>query len=138
MRPYVQRIPGLLLLLVLTGCGMLSSPQADFGTALENFTQRLRWLDLADAARFLEPEHRNGFLAQFDAIDGLHITEVRYQVRDQPNGPLQMESQLEIDYYLLPSVTLKTRRLRLAWHYVGGDRWHPGSWLIVGPFPVFP
>jgi hypothetical protein len=138
MRP-AARIPGLLLLLlVLAGCGMLARPQADFAPAIENFTQRLRWLDLADAAQFLEPEYRSSFLEQFDALDGLRITEVRFQVRDQPGGSATVESQLEIDYYLLPSVTIKSRRLRLAWNYVGEDRWHPGSWQIVGPFPVFP
>lgn len=138
MRHPLQVISGLLVLLALTGCGMLARPQADFATAIDNFTQRLRWLDLIDAAQYIQPEYRDAFLDRFEAIDGLHLTEVRYQVRNRGKNALEVETQLEIDYYLLPSVSIQTRRLRLAWHYVGGDRWHPGLWQIVGPFPIFP
>ena len=128
----------LLVLLVIAGCGMVAMPQADFGREQENFAQRLRWHDITDAARYIEPLHRDAFIQEFLALDGLNITEVRCSARPAAEEPPTMVSQVEIDYYQLPSVTIRTRQIRLVWHYLGGDRWHPGTWLIEGPFPPFP
>ncbi len=128
----------LTVLLVMGGCGMLAMPQADFGREQENFAQRLRWLDINDAARFIEPQFRKAFIEQFTTLEGLHITEVRSIARPAAEEPPTMASQVEIDFYRLPSVTVQTRQIHLVWHYRGGDRWHPGTWLIEGPFPPFP
>jgi hypothetical protein len=58
-------------------------------------------------------------------------------------GPMMREGHrahttLALEYYLVPSITIKKVRLRQEWGYQGGDRYHPGTWMLAGPFPPFP
>jgi hypothetical protein len=43
-----------------------------------------------------------------------------------------------IEYYQLPSTTVRTWRLRQEWEYAGGDRFQTGVWRIITPFPELP
>ncbi len=130
----------LLLLLVgalSAGCSWMALPRPDLAAAERDFSTRLRWLDFSGAARHLRPEHQEAFREQFAALDGLHITDTRFVGREEMD-PGYIDSRLEIDYYRLPSVTVKTRQFTLAWEYVDLGRWQQGYWRISTPFPEFP
>jgi hypothetical protein len=138
MRKVLQM--SLLLLLVaalLGGCSRFAVPRPEPSRAEENFSNRLRWLDIQGAAHYLQPEYRQDFREHFAALEGLHITDVRPASGEEVD-PQHLESTMEIDYYLLPSLTVKTRYLHLTWQYVDLGRWQSGYWQIVGPFPDFP
>ena len=128
----------LLAAVLFAGCGPLVSPRADFPQTQREFARFLRWGEYQQASRFLPAEYAAAFREHFAALDGLHITEIRTDATTDPKTPDQMQGRLEIDYYRLPSVTLKTRVLRLAWRYQKGARFQAGRWIIDGPFPPFP
>lgn len=123
--------------LLIGGCSWFAVPRPSLYQAEDDFAQRLRWLDFAGAARHLEPEYQEAFRSHFAALDGLHITDVRF-TSGREADPQQVQTQLEVDYYRLPSVTLQTRHLHLTWRFVDLGRWQQGYWQIVGPFPDFP
>ncbi|AMV71056.1 hypothetical protein JCM30471_28750 [Desulfuromonas carbonis] len=131
---------GLLLVLFglfLGGCSWMAVPRPDVADAERDFSTRLRWLDFPGAARHLRPEYQEAFREQFAALDGLHITDTRFVSRDETASG-QIDSRLEIDYYRLPSVTVRTWQFTLAWEYVDLGRWQSGYWRIATPFPDFP
>jgi len=43
-----------------------------------------------------------------------------------------------MDYYLLPSVSVKTFRFEQSWEFFGGDDQPQNGYFIVTPFPKFP
>lgn len=138
MRKVLQM--GLLLLAVgflSGGCGRIAVPRANPAQAEEDFSNRLRWLDIQGVAQYLQPEYQEDFRKRFAALKGLHITDVRPASGDRPD-PQRLDSTLEVDYYRLPSVIVKTRQLHLTWQYIDLGRWQSGYWQIVGPFPDFP
>lgn len=126
------------LFLVLSGgCSWMAVPRPAVTDAEQDFSTRLRWLDFSGAARHLRPEFQKSFRTRFDALDGLQITDTRILRREEID-PEHIDSRLEIDYYRLPSVKVKTRQLNLAWEYVDRGRWQQGYWRISTPFPEFP
>jgi len=136
-----RMLKGVLLLLLVgilsAGCSWMAVPRPDLDDAEQDFSTRLRWLDFPGAARHLRPEDQEAFREQFAALDGLHIADARLLGREEVE-PGHIDSRLEIDYYRLPSVTVKTRRFTLAWEYVDLGRWQQGYWRISTPFPEFP
>lgn len=123
--------------ILLGGCSWMAVPRVDVANAERDFSTRLRWLDFPGAARHLRPEDQGAFREQFDALDGLHITDTRFVSREELD-PEHVDSRLEIDYYRLPSVTVKTRQLNLTWEYIDLGMWQKGYWRISTPFPEFP
>ena len=134
----LQRIGRLLTIAVLLGgCSLAAVTRPSPLTAQEDFARRLRWLDIPGAAQHLAPEYRDAFSRSLAGLTGLHITDVRL-AGDVVVDPDHVDNTLEIDYYLLPSVLVKTRHLQLHWAYIDLGRWQAGYWQIVGPFPEFP
>ncbi|PLX77954.1 MAG: hypothetical protein C0614_09235 [Desulfuromonas sp.] len=121
----------------LIGCAWLYPPEKQGRGHLDNFVYALRWMQFSAAAAYLKPELRDGFLAQFDDTKDLTVVDVRLdEVTLSPDGK-QIETKIEMDYYLLPSTTIKTFPILQTWNYfelgkTGGD------YLIVTPFPDFP
>ena len=127
----------LLVAALLGGCSGIAVPRPDPLQAQQDFARRLRWLDIPGAARYLQVDQQEAFRRRFNALQGLHITDVRLAGSSEID-PGHIDSTLEVDYYLLPSVIVKTRHLHLVWAYVDLGRWQPGYWQIVNPFPEFP
>jgi len=138
MRPVLYLFPLLLPCLLLAACGTLSSPRAEFREAEQGFVRSLRWGDYQQASHFLEGPYAERFRERFASLEDLRITGVQADSQATGGDPRRMETRLAIDYYQLPSLTLQGRRLSVKWLYQGGDRWHPGQWRLVGPFPSFP
>ncbi len=45
---------------------------------------------------------------------------------------------VEMDYYLLPSVTIKTFSFDQTWLYFDGEDSEPKGFFVTTPFPDFP
>ncbi len=103
-----------------------------------DFSERLRWRDFAGAARYMAPEAAADFNRRFSDLPDLNITDVRLDSAEFSADGKRVETRNSVEYFLLPSATIKTFRYEQAWEVVGGDRWHGGTWLIVTPFPPFP
>jgi hypothetical protein len=125
------------LLVLLAGCAPPVGTTEELTPAGRDFLQRLRWKDYQGAAVYLLPEHRQEFLGSFAAQEQLYITDVQLeQVEGTASG--QGITRGVIEYYRLPSVSVRKFRFHLDWTYVGGGRLQVGSWQISTPFPAIP
>lgn len=139
MLPVLNRWSVVLLMgLLLVGCGLAARPQQEFQPVLKDYVERLRWRDYQQVAAYLPEAEREDFLQRFSALDDLHIVDVQLESADFGEAGRQVHTTLTLEYYLIPSITVKKIRLRQEWQYQGGDRYHPGTWKLAGPFPPFP
>jgi hypothetical protein len=127
----------LALLMLLASCAPPSGTTEELTPAGRDFLQRLRWKDYQGAAAYLLPEHRQAFLGHFAVQDQLYITEVQLE-QVESSAPGQGVTWGVLEYYRLPSVSVRKFRFQLDWTYVGGGRLQVGSWLISTPFPAIP
>lgn len=139
MRTRMLPLAILCLTLVLTACNVLNPPQKQRKAALDDFMYALRWQRYPEAASYFTGEHRQAFLDQFEKVaKDLNITEVRLLRVDLQDEGLRAETQLEMDYYLLPSATLKTLRAAQSWVYFETGDAENNGFLITTPFPEIP
>lgn len=124
--------------LLLSSCGMMVRPGEEFETASRDYVQRLRWMDFAGASRHHSEEYRAAFLRRFGELRDLHVVDVRLESADLREEAGRADTTILLEYYLLPSATVRQFVLQQEWAYLGGDRYHPGTWRIVSPFPEFP
>lgn len=122
---------------LLSSCGMIVQPAQEFETASRDYLQRLRWMDIAGASRHHSKEYREPFRQQFGELEDLHVVDVRLESVDLQEKAGRAETSIILEYYLLPSATVKRTRIQQEWSCLGGDRYNPGVWLIVSPFPEF-
>lgn len=128
-----------MLVLLLAACA--SHVQSLAGTAEKNrddFMWALRWKRFAMAAELMLPEHRQPFITTFTDLGDIHIVDVRLITLQSFNEDRRFEATLEMDYYLLPSVTVKTFRFAQTWVYFEGEDPTKQGYLISTPFPGFP
>lgn len=139
MTPVLCRWPVFLLTtLLLAGCGLAARPQMEFQPAFKDYAERLRWRDYQQVAAYLPEADREEFLQRFTALDDLHVVDVQLESADFSEEGRRAHTTLALEYYLIPSITLKKVRLRQEWNYEGEDRYHSGTWKLAGPFPPFP
>lgn len=136
---FIKVLCGFVLVLSLLACGQHVPPSAELGeTHRDDFNYALRWKKFKGAAEYMRPEHRKAFLATFDKLKDIHIIDVR-EVSVEPFDENQrFDTTLEMDYYLLPSVSVKTFRFEQSWEFFGGEDQPQNGYFIVTPFPEFP
>jgi hypothetical protein len=128
----------LLVALLLGACALLNPPAEQRQKTLDDFAYALRWQRYPDVAAFFVAEHRQAFLEQMSTLKDLNITEVRQVRCDLDEDGRRAATRLEIDYYLLPSITLKTLAVDQTWRWFEGSAASPPGFLITTPFPKFP
>jgi hypothetical protein len=131
----MKRVYLLLLVLWTAACSpaLTSKPADSFGDSHKEFAMRLAWQDYGSAASFLDSEYRPDFQDKFPERGDIRILEIRpEQVEFEGELQARAVSWASIDYYRLPSNTLKSMKVRLEWEYQGKD------WKIVSPFPDLP
>ncbi len=137
-RPRAFRLLLLTLVLLAACAPPKMAPQAQFEITRRDFAERLRWGDFAGAARHLAPPQREDFQRRFADSPDLHITDVRLESAEAGDGGRQVVTWSTIEYYLLPSTTVKTFRFRQEWEYSGDGRFNRATgwqWVL---FPTFP
>ena len=127
------------LVLALVACSTHLSPSPKFAELHhQDFSKALRWKQFKVAAGHMDEEFRKPFLETFSNGNDIDIIDVRLldlQFFDNSN---RFDVSFEMDYILLPSVTLKTFRFDQTWEFrenVNGS--YPG-YVIISPFPEFP
>jgi hypothetical protein len=130
----------LLSILALTACTLFSSLKSQRSEALNEFIYALRWQRYPEAAGFFIGEPRQDFLDRMEKIEkDLTITDVRLQRLDLLEDGRRAAVRLEMDYFLLPSATLKTLRIDQTWVYFeAGDGVERDGFRITTPFPKIP
>lgn len=130
---------GLVLALALSACTLLAPPEKQRKTALDDFMYALRWQRYSEAATYFTSEHRRAFLDQIEKTGkDLNVTDVRLKQLDLKDEGRRAEVRLEMDYYLLPSATLKTLLIDQTWVYSEVGDAETNGFHITTPFPEFP
>jgi hypothetical protein len=104
----------------------------------KDFMNALRWKQYKAAAEFMLPENRKDFLATFNKLKDIHITDVRLLDLKETAEGRRFETSLEMDYYLLPSVSVKTFRFEQDWVYFASEGSSQQGFRIITSFPDFP
>ena len=131
----MKRVYLLLLVLCISSCSpaLRPKPADSFGDSNKEFALRLIWQDYRSAASFMDSEYLQDFLEKFPERGDIRVLEIRPEGVEF-EGPLQDRavSWSSIDYYRLPSNTLKSLKIRQEWAY------RNSAWQIVSPFPDLP
>lgn len=136
---FLKRLCGFILVLMLVACSNHVQPVAKIGEMSRgDFMSSMRWKRFKIAASLIQPEHRQAFMATFSTLKDIHITDVRLIDLQTSEEDRRFETTTEMDYYLLPSVTVKTFRFDQSWVYFDGNDPARQGFLIVTPFPDFP
>lgn len=136
MRILVKAVAVLLLSTGLGACSMSSLPdqRGRLVSSVQDFTQRLRWLDINGAADYFEKMPGKRFREMFDEADDLHIVDVQVNQVDMTDSD-SATVDFEYQYYELPSVTVQTRKVEQAWRLHNGAGSRVGEWKIASDFP---
>lgn len=128
------------LVFLLLACSSHIQPSADLAKRFrDDFTSALRWKQYKVAAGHMQEEkHRKEFLARFDELRDLHIVDVKLLDVQSSDAEQRFDTDIEMEYYLPPSVTLKTFRFQQSWEFNQGENPMKQGYFIVTPFPDFP
>ena len=136
---FCKLVCGFVLVLLLAACSSHVQPTAKLAEmSRDDFMAGMRWKSFKAAANLMQPEHRQAFMKTFSSLKDIDVTDVRLvdlQVYDEGR---RFETTVEMDYYLLPSVTVKTFRFDQTWLFFAGDDQAQQGFLITTPFPDFP
>jgi len=126
--------------LILAACGghVQTPPDKLDEMSRDDFNSALRWKKFQVAASLMKPEYREDFLTTFNSLKDLNIVDVRLVDLKNSQEDRRFETTIEMDYYILPSITLKTFRFKQAWVFFDGEDPALQGFLIVTPFPEFP
>jgi hypothetical protein len=136
----LKSLCGLALILFLVACGShVQTPPDKLGEmSRDDFNSALRWKQYQVAASLMKPEYREDFLTTFNSLKDLNIVDVRLVDLKNFQEDRRFDTTIEMDYYILPSITLKTFRFKQTWVFFDGEDSELKGFLIVTPFPEFP
>ncbi len=136
---FLKSLCGFFLLLTVVACANQIQPVSEIGEmSRDDFMNAMRWKQFKVAAELMLPEYRNDFMAACAKVKGIHITDVRLMnLRNSAEGR-RFETTIEMDYYLLPSVSVKTFSFDQTWVFFDGDNDERKGFLIITSFPGFP
>lgn len=131
------------LMLMLTACAVqekfeLKQTAKIAELSRDDFMNAMRWKQFDVAGSLMLPEHRKTFMKTFMPLKDIHIVDVRIVYLQPSDKNRRFEMTVEMDYYLLPSVTVKTFSFDQTWDYFEGDGSENKGFLITTPFPDFP
>ena len=104
----------------------------------DDFMDAMRWKQFDVAGNLMLPEHRKQFMKTFMPLKDIHIIDVRLTYLQSSEENRRFEMSVEMDYYLLPSVTIKTFSFDQTWLYFDGEDSAPEGFFVTTPFPDFP
>ena len=129
----------LLAVVCLAGCAGVRVGDADRDkllTASNSYNSLLRWRELDKACiNFAEKSVRGECLGRVDELKDLQITDVRRRDVDFEFDGNNATVHTEIEYYLLPSMTVKKIQDVQRWCYSGPQ--NAKAWRITTLFPLF-
>ena len=132
------------LILMLISCGIQQKFELQQAAKLgelsrDDFTNAMRWKQFDVAGSLMLPEHRKHFMKTFMPLTKeIHIIDVRLTYLQSSEENHRFEMTVEMDYYLLPSVTIKTFSFDQTWLYFDGEGSTPEGFFVTTPFPDFP
>ncbi len=131
----------MLLLLILIAAGACSAvkdmnARNDFEERSKSFNRMLRWRELEMAGvTFPDESMKKEFADRVKAAERVQIAD--YRVKSQECSLEKQEGKvvIDIDYYIPPSITLKTVEYVQRWEYVGEEG--KKTWRLMSLLPEF-
>ncbi|HAD03431.1 MAG: hypothetical protein A2005_02290 [Desulfuromonadales bacterium GWC2_61_20] len=125
-------------LLYLCACMTLLHPGGDWPAIGNDFLKQLRWGEYEAAAAFFAEEQQASLRAQTETRERLQIVEVKLDAWTPGDGEQKVATVMTLDYFRLPSATIRHATVRLQWAYRETGKGMPEGWRIVSPFPPLP
>lgn len=134
----MKRYALVLWLLLVFGCTPPLQLGPDFVKQSEYFAEAMRWKDFRTAARFLPSAEQEFFLEQFHRDKDLHMVDVRFEEVDLDPAAGSAQAVLLVEYYLLPSATVREWRWTQQWVRTDAPKSGGTVWQIETSPPAFP
>ena len=128
-----RQICVLLLMLALAACRSMTGTGEDLQRSVREYNRLLRWQEGGEAvARFVQPLHQPDYLKRPGGDQAPRIVDYRVGAVSWLSPGSVAIVPVELDYYLLPSATVKTVVDSQEWRYTEGQ-----GWQITSPPPAF-
>lgn len=119
------------LIALLAGCTNPIRPAREEWPQIgDEFSRALRWGDIKAASTYVADAEQTAFLDAFPDDGSLRIIDARHEpvgvVKDD-----QAQARLTLEYYRIPSVTIKKEMLPVVWNCTGGATLKPCSWRLT-------
>jgi len=120
------------------GCAQPFRSAKSFSKAGNDYVRCIRWMDYWRAASYMEEKVRDDFLGMIEELGEIQIVDARLEGVDYRSGEGEGYTNVLLEYYRLPSATVREIRLRQKWVFQGVDLSSGGDWKIETPFPTVP
>lgn len=124
-------------LLLSAGCSAKPSSLSSLSKVADNFSKRLRWQDFSVASAYVAAAERDAFLGAWQGEKDLRVVASRVDAVKLID-PQTATVSMTIDYYLLPSNTIRQIASQQEWRYREGEGFEIGSWELVSGMPMLP
>ena len=122
--------------LTLAACATHTGLSEEFDRSMKAYNRMLRWHEIENAVMtYSDPEQREENLKQAETLKkrGLSVTD--YRILSSQYIPEKKTGDVvaEFDYYVLPSIRVKTISYRQEWVYLESIK----SWKLKSGLPSF-
>lgn len=122
-----------LVVLVLSACQSMTGTGEDLQRSIREYNRMLRWQEGSEAVtRFVQPRRQPDYLKRPHGEEAPHVVDYRVGTVSWLSPGSVAVVPVELDYYLLPSATVKTVVDNQEWRYTEGQ-----GWQITSPPPAF-
>ena len=122
--------------LTLAACATHTGLSEEFDRSMKAYNRMLRWHEIENAVMtYSDPEQREDNLKQAETLKkrGLSVTDFRILSSRYLPEKKSGDVVTEFDYYILPSIRVKTISYRQEWVYMESIK----SWKLKSGLPPF-
>lgn len=126
----------LLIAAALASCITQGSIHADFEKDFRNYNEMLRWHQFDEASIFPVDSISAGYRERLKAAKDVAVVDYRIRNIQYDEKKREAEVTVEIDYYKMTAVTVKTVIDNQKWTYK--EKEGKGHWRLTSLLPEFP
>ncbi len=137
----VRIVLTILMLFAIGGCGILKNYQDykagdEFETSSKDYNRMIRWNEAESAGHlYADKSIREQYLARVADAKEVKVTDYRIKHMECDIQRGEGTVKVEIDYYIPPSITLKTLVDQQKWSYV--NEGETKTWRLMTLLPEF-
>jgi sensor c-di-GMP phosphodiesterase-like protein len=136
MKTRIEAALGLVVCLALTaGCAAYSNmkKQDDFSETSKSYEKMIFWSNFDTADSFRDPQERETHPADIDDLKDIKVTSYSVKKVTVSEDQAEVRQIVEIGYYRVDQVTLKTMRDQQVWIYNPNVK----RWYLRSGLPLF-
>jgi len=125
------------VVVVCINCGGRHTIRGEFEESLIKYNDLVRWNEFNEASIFVIESLSEDYMARVKAAKDVRVAEYRILKKKYDEIKGEAEAQVEIDYYTLFSLKVKTLIDTQKWVFVEEKENDKTGWRLVSPFPEF-